>query len=64
VPAWTIAETSCTATFGYNYLITPAEPTIMLLSNTPSTVVWSSATPIGTYTVSITGSLGNGQSVP
>ena len=36
----------------------------MLLSNTPSTVVWSSATPLGTFTVSITGSLGNGQSVP
>jgi len=36
----------------------------MLTSNTPSTVVWSSATPIGTYTVSIRGSLGNGQSVP
>ena len=63
MPAWTIAET-CTATFGYHYLITPAEPTIILMSNTPSTVVWSSATPIGTYTVSITGLLGNGQSVP
>jgi hypothetical protein len=34
-----------------------------MTSDPPSTVVWSLSTPVGSYTVSITGSLGNGQSL-
>ena len=33
----------------------------MAMSGSPITILWSNATPLGTYTVVITGSLGNGQ---